>query len=613
MKSTLSNKNKSPKKSSKLSNIGNNIVFSSINILKNMTPNISETSTSAIDSIRDIKSFAIRARSPLNSQEKVLGNLSVGKRAKSILNTALSDITENRFSRKKSEEMFMNDAEFDFDFSESGDEITYDSEEMTDPKDTSTAILGKTIISGNVATMEAISDMTDILAKTQLRSNEISSAKMTNMSLLSLNKVNASLMTIDNRLVAINNNLVSMMQFQNENVSVVNQAMLEYFDLSLSSLKDLAKASKMGPEDDSWFKLKPDSFLSNGFNIKGYMDFIKKNFNNSIIGSMLAMKKTMDSMGDKTPLGQSVLEFVMGSMVPEKISKSITKFDKNISTYMREGLYKLGDMKMDYSSKGNMITRFIGEMLGLERSSRSLGPSMGNFHKEEMGWNGIAQKTLIEVIPSYLAGIEAGILKTDKRHYDMERGKFYTEKMLKSEYIENARNNLSIEMIKPIDMIYKYIEKANKEFDPDSEKIFKRQFNDLINARYSGEIVKGSDFQNQLATVLSPIIDNDKNMFKNLSLLIEERINRAIENDRQVNTDIEKNNYSSGVNRHLHNIAGAELDSRKIKSDIFSYTGGNMSHVGNIRGEIIEKLDNLIASNVEYRDMLPKSTITGLE
>ena len=139
-------------------------------------------------------------------------------------------------------------------------------------------------------------ESTNVIAKTQIKAAQIISDKNANVVLFGINKLNASLLGVNNQLNTINNNIVSLINFQNQNVSITNQAMLSYFDRSLGILEKLDKTLS-GRDKKYSYKAGPMDFLMGGFDSSGYKSAIKKNFEDSELGSLYTMAKMMTSMG----------------------------------------------------------------------------------------------------------------------------------------------------------------------------------------------------------------------------------------------------------------------------------------------------------------------------
>lgn len=535
-------------------NAAKSFAFSSINVLKSVMPNMSSTVVSAQDTIRDTRNFISQTRSSLRSQERALSYTKIGRSARDIFKSAMEDIKSGNFSLEKSTDDLY-DSYDDFGFSGFDESEEFDST-TTEPAE---AALGKAMIATSAAQLDGMRTMTDVIARTQLKSAEMISQKSANIALFGINKLNDSLLGVHGRLDTINQNLVSMIQFQNENVSVTNQAMLQYFDRSLEILNKLDTNFNNLGKEDKYRRDKANPLRGDGFDFKEYSKMIKENFRNTTAGSLISMAKMMYSMestmGGGIRLPKMVLEnLLIPSLIPKDIKRNMEKLDKNVKSYMQNFLYRMGDMGNDYSR--NAMERFIGEVLGMKRPTAK-NINLGNFHKDAMGWNGIAQRTLVEVIPSYLASIEAKLTRNEERYYDVDEGIFKRKSQIEKDFYENESFDIQMNMRDSIDTLNDYL--ATKNLDENRIRELQDQINDLVHDRLTGDRTNNREYREEIKRNLDPYLSKDE--FRDVITKLENGITEAIKSVNRSRKDIENDEHSGSVYRNLFN----DGSSSKIK------------------------------------------------
>lgn len=182
--------------------------------------------------------------------------------------------------------------------------------------------------------------------------------------------------------------------------------------------------------------------------LKEYMKLLKKKGSNAVSGSALGM---VQGMGPEfiDMMIASPLKFVPQYMVTKMISKNAEKlfeeFNQTIS-----GLFGTTMMKLnDYADNGNNeLLRKIAGSLGI-RTSLKTTLSTSNYEKGTIRWNGKANKALTEVIPTYLAKIEALLSGKSAKIYDYEAGAFVSAEDIKNNFdrrMKDRANSASFDM-----------------------------------------------------------------------------------------------------------------------------------------------------------------------
>jgi len=461
--------------------------------LKGTIPGIYDTTTSTAEILRDSRYFITESKSQIKQQAKSLGHTLVGKEVADTISSAFDDIKSGNFSLDKLTNQSYDTSD---DFSDMVDDYDVD---YNDPDSVAlgeskknTAMLGKAISEGNAATIVGMQNMTQTISNTQLKAASATSKQLTSVALIGINQTNAQLAGINNRLDAINSNIVSLIDFQNENVSIVNQQASEFYRTSsemlnamgetISGIKDFMEGYKKieKEEEPEW-----DEFdFSGGFNLYSYKEMLKKNVKSSMVWSMLEMGKTMlgmsSAIGGETPL-EMALGGILPKLIPKNLRNSLGRSDKMFTQTMNNLVYRLGDM----SESDDLFKSMIGSIFGKKRKKAVTKLELGEFKKDAMSWNGIAQQTLVEVIPNYLAKIESALTKNEARYYDMNTGRFNTESQLKDAYKEEYTTTLEYGM----NSFATDMQKALSKIDIDDETLdnVKKSINERVVNQLTGK------------------------------------------------------------------------------------------------------------------------------
>lgn len=444
-------------------NVGSKAGSIGIETLRNIAPGISGTVDSSVDVLRESRQFILRTKTQLQQYQRTLNTTKMGKESLHVLNSAFNDIRNGTFSLGKSSDNVYDSLD-SFD-----DTIASIKVNDSDPasiamveSQKNMAIIGKTITTSNVATIEGMQTMTETLSNVTLKATESAVGKLSNIALSGLNQTYFYLNGINNRLDAINENIISLLDFNRNVTYQTNQAQLEFYSETsqmmqqmgeaVSEMQDYIKSQK---EIDKKKKSNDDDDfdVSRGFDFKDYAKFVKKNFDKSSLGtlsSFLSMGVSMMDMMGESPISM-LLPMVAENLIPGKLKKSIKRLDSTFTSSIDTILYNIGDM----ANSSDFLKSTIGELFGKKRSKFGKA-NLSDFKKDSMGWNGIAQKTLVTVIPSYLANIEAALTKKDSRHYDMDSGMFIS----KSDLTEEFKNTFKSTQESSMNSFAKELDKA---------------------------------------------------------------------------------------------------------------------------------------------------------
>ncbi len=236
-----------------------------------------------------------------------------------------------------------------------------------------------------------------VLQKTtqhQLQASKAQIDAMVSISSMQMARTSEMGAKIVDALDAINNNIASLIEFNNDNMSKLISSSISFYE-QMGMKREEEYSGGKG-------QIKPEDVFSNGFNASTYKDYIKQNINNSMLMSTLGMVTDQKDMIASNPVGM-VLQATMKGLIPKVARNAMEEFDKTFSNFLPNMLERLSDWGEggDTQSLGGMIRRSIGSVLGIKNQRTNyINPKKAD--PTPMPWNGMANHALIEVIPKYL-------------------------------------------------------------------------------------------------------------------------------------------------------------------------------------------------------------------
>lgn len=379
-----------------------------------------------------------------SSIKNTLKNLSIFKDASTILNNGISDLKTGKFYNKAREEelmekqfsgMFGDDGDFGFSFGDESDSSMNDIENsafMDLNKDlnagfaASSATISNSVMSGSAYVGETVK------ASSKLQYTQL--AQMQQINKAGFEGVNSHLKAIiDFNQSALKQHIDNSTKFYETTTNYLaeqNAIMKEMIEIQ----REMYKNSNPQVKKNSSFS---NVFGGGGFDLANYKEHVKKNWENSAIGSMIHMMK--ETGGDPSSMLASPLSFVTDSLLSTimgpQLSKSLARLNRTAGNAGIMGLHKLGKQQ-------GFLGSFLNEIFGFNGKETNKVDTK-NFVKGPVAYNGIANKTIIEVIPTYLRRIEAALTGEDERVFDINTGRWTTVKNAQKDYNSERRKSIS--------------------------------------------------------------------------------------------------------------------------------------------------------------------------
>lgn len=168
-----------------------------------------------------------------------------------------------------------------------------------------------------------------------------------------------------------------------------------------------------------------------------YMSLIKKNFENSALGGLFGIMSMGGSDIIKTNPLSLVSDALFSTLLGPKLDKSLKNSNKLLGGLFGSAMNKMNrTADTDFGPLG-----ILSELFGIRTNEKTkIDPS--KFIKGPMAYNGYANMSLVEVMPSYLSRIEAALTGGPERLFDMKTGKWTTLNKTRDNFNRNRDKSL---------------------------------------------------------------------------------------------------------------------------------------------------------------------------
>lgn len=579
-------------------------------------PNLSSTASSVSESAKGIKD-TIKQSNLLNRSKYNRESKGLLKQARDAIFKHESDMNELSY-----ESSMLGEEDFTDDIPTENKE-TFEAGYNTSASINAISKLNSTMAASSSATIHGIKNMTSTLADVQLRSNQALMNEIRNSSVSQASIISNSMEKIAEQIEVTNRYQAAMLEFMNKNISPANQSTMELVPAISDKLDQLVKAiENMGGQSPVKIterrENQMDKILSEGagINIAGLRGNIKNNFatNFSTISTLLTM---IASGGGGGIGGGGIKSMLKGMNIPHMIVKSgigaflgkskddFGKLDTEIGYMFRNMLYSMGD-NARYGN-GTRFQQFLGKLFGVEREKLAKINLSTSKKEEVIGWNGIAQKTLVEVIPGLLSSMEAAITKGPHKSYDYRTGQFMSEKEITKRYLAEQQDIIHSTMTSATDKLVESIAKAGI-----GEKTALRISSDLsklIRERMDEDSMNGfgQEFKDEFSKILRTANVGEEDTRKTLHETMKglEKVVSELNQFRQGITDerADYQVYRSIANRSIRksSITIQSMNSNiPMMFDLLEYIGGKSERSS-------DAFEDIIRNNIFSQNVLDKS------
>lgn len=265
----------------------------------------------------------------------------------------------------------------------------------------------------------------------------------------------------------------TMSRLTNEN----NAILKELIDIQRSVYKD-SFDTKTSRNQSKASKV----FGSDGFSLENYMKSISGKANREG-GTLETMKMFYASLpmfiaeftgNPMKAITKSGISMAMG----KDLKKAISGFDKNINGYIQSALAQVFDMGNGKKGMAKELSRIFGVKEEYKDFLKDFQSS--NYNKGAIAWNGIAQKSLVEVIPGYLRKIESALTGETPRVFNYQTGR-WTNELSAANSQKNIDTKLKREAFKELRESIA-VALSNSDLGTANKQEYNRRKKEIINA-----------------------------------------------------------------------------------------------------------------------------------
>ena len=428
-------------------NVAKSIGYSVIDEIKNSNPAIRGFAETNADVMKDTYHAITHMKQTVSSLSQSVLDSKAGALGKQAISNIKEDLKTGKFynmeRKQKSEsaaaKSWMSDGEdfddFDFEGLANG---SIDSGGGDDDEDVSLEdmmdLVGK-------KSSEAVSD-------TIVRTAEYSAQVQTDLARASAEQAQSIYAHLHSGMGTINENISKMIEIANGPLTDHMQNSQKYYESesALSQerndlLKQILEIQKgiyfKNGKDYSKDRITMSQIMDEGMpDLDTYFQAIKKNLEDTS-GGMLDLFKDYLENGMLDTIIASPLEGITNviakTIIPKTLTEAMKTFNKSLS-----GAFSSVMSQLMNSDSDNGIINFIKNIFGISDYTKT-SISTSRYEKGAVPFDGIVKKSIVEVIPTYLARIESAITKTTERRYDYEYGKFVDVDKIKGNFkdIEN--------------------------------------------------------------------------------------------------------------------------------------------------------------------------------
>lgn len=392
--------------------------------------------------------------------------------------------------------------------------------------------------------------------------------KMLNKGLQNINENIANIITHNNTIARTHaDNAMTYYKTSTETLGKILEVLNEIHNIEVSRY----------PGDKSRNKSKSDKIgdLTSGGvpDLTRYFGNVKKNFLNNyghLIGltdgsSISPITSLMFDIAS-SPLSE-IPKALAGKAIKSTIGESLERFDKTIANVFSSVILRVNNMVKESFDKKAMV---ISDLFGIDNTLKSK-INTSKYNKEAMQWNGIAQKTLVEVIPTYLRQIASAVTGSSEKVYNYDKGKFIDAETLKKDF-ENIKQS---EIRYGMDDIYRTMRSKSSKVNMSAKE--RENFNgDMMKFfEYYVNTAKPLDLNSTLSGLKSDTkFGIERNTYNQLSEIFKNVDNislKGIKSRKNAQRAIQE--YMAKVQEELFQLSGGKIS----KEDIAKFTSKSIN------------------------------------
>ena len=484
-----------PKVTEYVKNLGKSVAYSTTDYFSGTMENTSDFIETNQELFKDIYHAAREYRNTMRAVDKSIRSSKVYEAGQALKKSLFDSIRTGKFydAERQSEYELKASGELGNmgDMGDWGGNDEFDikmEDENFDQSETgkSTSIVTATIQDATVSQANIIAKSTEYLAETNKASTALLFAQGERM----YASVNSGMASIQSMLSRVNNFMEGPMTTHMENSTKFYQeitgkmnevtAMMKE---SLEMQRNLYKKEQKSGDESQW------SMVGVTPNLKEYGKQIKKNFMEflgpeaqMLLGNDMGEGSNMLLAMVANPL-KFIPDFLVRAIVPATIKRSLESLDKSFAGLFANMIARFNKWAKDDSGAPEFL-RAIGKLFGLKMDNKT-SIDTGKYEKGPVPFDGVTKKAITEVIPGYLARIEAALSSSTERVFDFERGKWMSISDIEKEYknrksrtYRDGAYDVSDDLRREIEELKKHNAEAAKRMQENADKLFKKIYED---------------------------------------------------------------------------------------------------------------------------------------
>lgn len=429
---------KLPKVSQYVKNVGKSIAFASIEGVKGNMPGMTNFAKENKETFRDIYGSVKNIRDTMNSVERDFKNTNLYRAIEYGVKNMKEDAKTGNFYNKsrmdEDIESILGMDEYD---------SNYEEYEVNHPNSSSTKATYEAFNASmnefTIGTSTAVARGTEILT----RSNKASTTFIAS-------QIERSTATLHSGIGSVYNSVNRVNAFLNGPMMAHLENSKRYYESSLSIMQEQkAMIGELLEMQRNLYKVqstmtsgsKLDEIMdSNGMpNLKAYAKNIKSNIMNAP-GAFGMLGMMSGEAGFNAPMYLAsapfalMMDAMVGLLTPKNLKKNMKLFDTAMSSVFSNFIAKINKNK----NSGGEFAYLLGSIFGIDIGRKNT-INTSNYNKGPVPFDGITRKTIVEVIPGYLARIEAALTGAGERHYDPHKGVWKSAKNIEKDF-DTERN-----------------------------------------------------------------------------------------------------------------------------------------------------------------------------
>lgn len=485
-----------------LRRVGKSIKYASIDFVKEQLPISTSIITNNVETVKEAVSNVKNMRNDLKNSVQDSNLSYLLKAPEKLLDNAKKDLKSGEFhhpERAAEDEASLMDGMMKTLFgSDLADMLNGDFDEDEDEEldEEQYPVKGIPTITKGEATIAAITSLTskkaaNSISKAIVSMGEVNKRTLQNIATVQYQQTERQNVLLQHGFTGLSNGINSLIEFNNEIMRTHVENSKQFYESTSNILnennaifKELLdmqrymysgqkqKDEEENGENNNKKPVSANELFANGFDLKAYMTHIKRGAEKNPFVSMAMMLTQMIPMMISDVVNNPI-EFLvkqgLGTLVNAPLRTAMKKLDATIGGTIKTGLARLAD----FGATDNSIVGQIARVFGFKQKETRLNEvDTSKYNKGAMSWNGVAQKTLVEVIPGYLRRIEGTLSGQGERIYDLNSGKWMTSKQVRN-IAENDKRQRVKESTKEIR------ENLNRAFAPYSNKLSRTDLRQL--------------------------------------------------------------------------------------------------------------------------------------